>query len=63
MELFIGARLKKIRESQGISLETISHKTRISLNYLKAIEINDEDSLPSKVQLRGLYASMPVSWV
>lgn len=60
MELFIGARLKKIRESQGISLETISHKTRISLNYLKAIEINDEDSLPSKVQLRGfirLYAS------
>jgi cytoskeleton protein RodZ len=56
----IGARLKHIRETQGISLETISLKTHISLAYLKAIEIDDEESLPSKVHLRGfirLYAS------
>jgi cytoskeleton protein RodZ len=56
----IGAQLKHIRESQGTSLETISQKTHISLAYLKAIEIGDEESLPSKVHLRGflrLYAN------
>lgn len=55
----IGALLKQIRESQGITLETIAHKTHISLPYLQAIEASDEDSLPSKVHLRGflrLYA-------
>ena len=60
MEPSIGAQLRQIRETQGISLETISQKTHISLTYLKAIEINDEESLPSKVHLRGflrLYAS------
>jgi cytoskeletal protein RodZ len=60
MEPSIGAQLKHIRETQGISLETISQKTHISLAYLKAIEIGDEESLPSKVHLRGflrLYAS------
>ena len=57
----IGAQLKHIRETQGISLETISQKTHISLAYLKAIEIGDEESLPSTVHLRGfwrLYASV-----
>jgi len=57
----IGAQLKHIRETQGISLETISQKTHISLAYLKAIEISDEESLPSMVHLRGflrLYASV-----
>jgi cytoskeleton protein RodZ len=60
MALSIGKHLKHIRETQGISLETISQKTHISLAYLKAIEIDDEESLPSKVHLRGflrLYAS------
>lgn len=60
MPLSIGAKLKIIRESQGLSLETISQKTHIALDYLKAIERNDEESLPSKVQSRGflrLYAN------
>jgi cytoskeleton protein RodZ len=60
MAASIGAQLKQIRESQGISLETISQKTHISLAYLKAIEIGDEEFLPSRVNLRGflrLYAS------
>lgn len=55
----IGALLKQIRESQGIALETIAHKTHISLAYLQAIEVGDEESLPSNVHLRGflrLYA-------
>ena len=56
----IGAQLRQIRESQGISLESISQKTHISLEYLRAIESGDEETLPSKVHLRGflrLYAN------
>ena len=55
-----GQKLKQIRESQGISLEEISQKTHIRLNYLKAIESDDVDQLPSAVQMRGflrLYAN------
>ena len=60
MQSSIGAQLKQIRESRGISLETIASKTHISLAYLRALEENDVDSLPSTVQLRGflrLYAN------
>ncbi|MFU8826055.1 MAG: helix-turn-helix domain-containing protein [Brevefilum sp.] len=60
MELTIGAQLKQVRESRGISLEAIAHKTHISLAYLQALEENDVESLPSKVHLRGflrLYAN------
>ncbi len=60
MELTIGAQLKQIRESKGITLEAIAHKTHISLAYLQALEENDVEALPSKVQQRGflrLYAS------
>ena len=60
MDQLFGAQLKQIRESKGISLETIAHKTHISLAYLQALERDDVESLPSKVQLRGflrLYAN------
>jgi cytoskeletal protein RodZ len=60
MQSSIGAQLKQIRESRGISLETIALKTHISLAYLRALEEGDVDSLPSTVQLRGflrLYAN------
>lgn len=60
MATSIGKQLQQIRESQGVSLEEIAQKTHIALIYLKAIEEGDEDSLPSKVQLRGflrLYAN------
>ena len=55
----IGAQLKQIRETQGIPLEEIAHKTHISLVYLQSIEDGDDEALPSIVQLRGflrLYA-------
>ncbi len=55
-----GQKLKQIRESLGISLEEIAQKTRIRLNYLEAIETDDDDTLPSKVHKRGflrLYAA------
>lgn len=53
MEESIGKRLKQIRESKGISLEEISQKTRIRLAYLQAIEADDFEALPSKIQTRG----------
>ena len=60
MELSTAQKLQQIRESQGVSLEEIAQKTRIPLTYLQALEAGDEESIPSKVQLRGflrLYAS------
>ncbi|MDY6867948.1 MAG: helix-turn-helix domain-containing protein, partial [Chloroflexota bacterium] len=57
----IGQRLKSIRESRGIPLEEISQKTNIREKYLRAIESNDVDALPSPMQMRGflrLYASV-----
>lgn len=56
----IGQKLKEIRESKGVSLEEISQKTHIRLNYLEAIESSEIDQLPSAVQMRGflrLYAN------
>ena len=53
MEESIGKSLKQIRESKGISLEEISQKTRIRLAYLQAIEADDFEALPSKIQTRG----------
>jgi cytoskeleton protein RodZ len=60
MEQTVGQRLKSIRESRGISLEEISQETNIRLKYLRAIESNDVDALPSPMQMRGflrLYAN------
>ena len=60
MEHSIGAQLKQIREAQGIALETVANKTHISLTYLKALEADDFEELPSKVHIRGflrLYAN------
>ncbi|MFN2304968.1 MAG: helix-turn-helix domain-containing protein, partial [Anaerolineales bacterium] len=60
MEPSIGKQLHSIRESKGLSLEEISQKTHIRLEYLEAIEADDIDVLPSKTQERGflrLYAN------
>lgn len=47
-----GARLKKIRQERGFSLEDISKKTRIHLNVLRAIE-GDSVSNLSPIYLKG----------
>ncbi len=55
-----GQKLKELRESKGISLEEISQKTHIRLNYLEAIESNEVDQILSEVHKRGflrLYAN------
>jgi cytoskeletal protein RodZ len=47
-----GARLKKIRQEKGLSLEDIQKKTKIHLNVLRAIE-GDSISNLSPIYLKG----------
>jgi flagellar biosynthesis protein FlhG len=50
---FTGELLQRVRESQGIELEEISQKTKISVSHLRAIESDAFDSLPAEVYTRG----------
>ncbi len=50
---FTGSLLRKVRESQGIDLEDISRRTKISQVQLHAIEEEDFAGLPASVYLRG----------
>lgn len=50
---FTGALLRTVRESQGVELKRISHRTKISIHYLSAIEDEDYKSLPAWVYTRG----------
>jgi len=61
MDPDLGKKLQEIRESRNISLEEISNKTHIRLEYLEAIEFGEIEALPSAAQYRGfirLYASI-----
>ena len=49
----LGQQLKEIRQAKGISLEEIANKTHIRLDYIKAIEAGEEETLLSPVQTRG----------
>jgi transcriptional regulator with XRE-family HTH domain len=53
-----GQRLKDLRESQGISLEGISHSTRISSVFIKALEEGEFEKLPGQVFGRGFVKSL-----
>lgn len=50
---FTGPLLRLVRESQGVRLEDVSQRTKIGLNYLKAIEDDDYANLPALVYARG----------
>ncbi len=50
---FGGALLRAVRESQGTSLQQISERTKVGLNYLRCIEDDDFDALPAAVYVRG----------
>ncbi len=45
----IGNYLKREREAREISLQEISEKTKISIEFLRAIESNEFDKLPAEV--------------
>jgi flagellar biosynthesis protein FlhG len=51
--VFTGPLLKKVRESQDITLDDITLRTKISAAYLRAIEDERFDALPAFVYLRG----------
>lgn len=50
----IGARLREVRDSREISLDTIARETSIPLRFLEAIEAGDLDNLPEPVTVRWL---------
>lgn len=50
---FTGALLRRVRESLGVEIEQIAHRTKISRVQLQAIEDEDFAELPAFVYLRG----------
>lgn len=50
---FSGALIRQVRESQGVELRAISQRTKVGLDYLVAIEIEDYSALPAPVYVRG----------
>ncbi|MFC1642528.1 helix-turn-helix domain-containing protein [Myxococcota bacterium] len=50
---FTGHLLTKVREAQGIELEDIARRTKISVAHLRAIEAEDYGTLPAIVYTRG----------
>ena len=53
----LGDYLRTVRESDGRSLKTISEKTRINLDFLRAMEGNHWDRFSSEVIARGFVRS------
>ncbi|MBT8763164.1 helix-turn-helix domain-containing protein [Desulfohalobiaceae bacterium Ax17] len=51
--LELGQKLKEERENQGLTLEQIQQKTKISVQILKAIEQGDTSLLPHPVYAKG----------
>jgi curved DNA-binding protein CbpA len=50
---FSGEFLKKIREYKNVTVERLAEMTKVSKNYIYAIEEEDYDKLPAPVYLRG----------
>jgi len=50
---FSGDLLRKVRESQGVELSEIAHRTKISTMHLKAIEDEALGDLPAAVYVQG----------
>ncbi len=54
----LGAYLKRIRESKGLSLEDLSQKTHIALNLLQQIEAGEWKKFPVEAYVRGYLNSL-----
>lgn len=57
MDQNFGQFLKNIREERGISLEEVFTYTRIRVSFLKALEEDDYEALPSIAHARGFLRS------
>jgi len=55
---FTGSLLKAVREARGVELRDVVARTRISLQYLQAIEEEDYAVLPPLVYTRGFVAEV-----
>jgi cytoskeletal protein RodZ len=53
----LGEYLKQKRIDKNYTLEKLSQKTKISVNILKALEVNDFDHLPSAAYIKGFVTS------
>src|SRR5215471_11845718 len=53
----VGLELRQARERRGVTLQQISHSTKISLRVLQAIEASDETRLPATVFTRSFVKS------
>ncbi len=51
--LFDGKSLVQLREAVGVSQAEVQERTKVSLEYIKALENNDFHKLPSLVYIRG----------
>ena len=49
----LGSYIRNARESRGLDLRDAAQQTRISINYLKALEEEDFSKLPGEVFVRG----------
>jgi cytoskeletal protein RodZ len=49
----VGAYLRQLRETRGVSVEEIARVTRVGSSYLHALEADDFSSLPEPVFTRG----------
>lgn len=55
---FTGGLLRAVRESQGVDLRTISHRTKIGTAYLTSIEGDEFGNLPAPVYVRGFVTEL-----
>lgn len=55
--MLLGEYLKEKRLEKNFSLEKLSQKTKISVNILKSLEVNDYKSLPSAAYIKGFVTS------
>ena len=52
-KIFSGTFLKRVREYKGLTLEQISHVTKVNVFYVNALEEQDFANLPAPVFVRG----------
>ena len=48
-----GSLIKELREIQGVTLNELQDRTKVSLQYIIALENNDFQTLPSVVYVKG----------
>ena len=55
---FNGELLRRVRESRGLTLQTLAERTRISSKHMDNIEADRYEALPATVYLRGMLMSV-----